>query len=168
MWKARLVWLSAASLLMVAYVAACVFMGRANVPLLPYLSMLGLVLAPVGVSRFIDGFWICAWLSRCRCPRGIVLALSGAFGASLAVIQDSQVLAYQSRRMRMRGFKLYLGLLAASTASLLDRVVDIEIAYEMYGLFSVYSRWRGRAVLAAEWLFAAQILALTASAASTL
>jgi hypothetical protein len=68
----------------------------------------------------------------------------------------------------MRGFKMYLGLLAASTASLLDRVVDIEIAYEMYDLFSVYGRWRGRAVIAAEWLFALQVAALAAFAVATL
>jgi hypothetical protein len=159
-WRVRLFWIGTTALLAVAYCAASLFMGPAKVPLLPYLSVLGIVVAPAAVSGYIDGFWVCAWMARCRCPRGIILALSGALSATPVVVQDTRVLAYQSRRMGMHGFRMYLGLLVASASSLLDRVVDIEIAYEMFDLFSVYHRWEGRRVHPTEWLFALQIALL--------
>ncbi len=159
LWRSRILWLSTGLLLVLAWLFA-LLAGVEDIHWKPYISTFAVVLAPLAVGSYVDGFWICGWLTKAKVPGNLILAIAAALGAIDLILDDVRALAYQRRRMPGRGLAAVTGVLAASFSVLLDHAVSIEIAYEMVDIAAVFRRWRGRPFRTQEWMFGAQLLVL--------
>ncbi len=149
LWRYRLLLFSTISMLAAALGVAALLLDSADIVVAPYIHTLAIVIAPVAVVGLVDGFWVCGLMTRLRFPSGIVLAVAAALGSSGYVLSDVRSLLYHRQRLGRRGI---VPTLAASIAILLDRIVAMEVAYEMFDVSAVYSRWTGRSMERLEWL----------------
>lgn len=163
-WKLRVVWVTSGVFLALAYGMTAVFVPE-DVTVSAYAVLLAVIVAPIAVARFIDGFWICGWLAALRLPKGVLLATASAGAALPLILEDVRTLVYLKRRFPRRMAGSSLGVLIASGLSLLDHIVSLEIAFEMHGMLEVLERWKGRRIQQFELVFLVAILAMVVGVA---
>lgn len=129
--------------------------------LLAYLYIGALTFAVFPVLRYIDGFWLCGWLTSLKFPMGTITTLAAAIsGMGLLRAEVESVWHFESKLRTSGLVARSVRTLIACLSIILDRLVDLEIAWRSYDMHSVYERWEGRPFRARETFYLVAMVAL--------